>query len=153
MSLDAELHSGGTGNAFRRWMTPIAVSLALVALTTVLLWLLKARPNREHLIFIYFVPTALIAIRYGCVSAMCVTIASSFAAAFFLYPPRFSFQINNPLDILELGLFSLLALLASQVVAGFANDSEIEKRRKRAPIPLRRRWPALTAFWDRIRSI
>jgi len=128
------------------------VSLALVAMTTSLLWLLKAQLQQEHLIFIYFVPTTLIAIRYGSISAMGVTLASGFAAAYFLYPPQFSFLINNPLDLMELGLFALLALLASQVVAGFAHDSEVEKRRARASVPLRRRWPAMAAFWDRIRS-
>ena len=148
----AGLESGGAVNAFRRWVTPITVSLALVALTTALLWLLEARLNQQHLIFIYFVPTALIAIRYGSISAMCVTIASSFAAAYFLYPPQFSFLIASPLDLLELGLFSLLALLASQVVSGFANDSEVEKRRERTGMPLRRKWPVIAALWDRIRS-
>jgi K+-sensing histidine kinase KdpD len=152
MSLGAELQSGGTVNAFRRWVTPITVSLALVAMTTALLWLIEARLNHEHLIFVYFVPTALIAIRYGSISAMCVTLASSFAAAYFLYPPQFSFLITSPLELLELGLFSLLALLASQVVSGFANDREVAKRRERAVIPLRRKWPAIAALWDRIRS-
>jgi K+-sensing histidine kinase KdpD len=152
MSLDAGLESRGSVSAFRRWVTPITVSLALVATTTGLLWLLEVQLNQEHLIFIYFVPTALIAIRYGSISAMCVTLASSFAAAYFLYPPQFSFLINSPLDLLELGLFSLLALLASQVVSGFANDREVERRRERAAVPIRGRWPALAALWDRIRS-
>jgi hypothetical protein len=48
MSLGAELQSGGTVNAFRRWVTPITVSLALVAMTTALLWLIEARLNHEH---------------------------------------------------------------------------------------------------------
>lgn len=139
MSLGAGLQSGGTINAFRRWVTPIAVSLTLVAMTTALLWLIEARLHHEHLIFVYFVPTALIAIRYGSISALCVTLASSFAAAYFLYPPQFSFLITSPLELLELGLFSLLALLASQVVSGFANDREVAKRRERVAIPLRRK--------------
>jgi K+-sensing histidine kinase KdpD len=130
-----------------RWITPITVSLALVSATTVVLWLIEARLNQDHLIFIYFVPTALIAIRYGSLSAMGVTIASSFAAAFFLYPPQFSLLIASPLDVLELILFALLALLASKVVSGFANDSEVEKRRRRISQSGR-----LAAVWSRIRS-
>ena len=38
-------------------------------------------------------------------------------------------QRESPLDLLELILFSLLGLLASQVVSGFARDGEVEKRR------------------------
>jgi len=152
MSLSAESQSGGAIKAFRRRVTPITVSLALVAFTTVVLWLIEPRLNKQHLIFIYFVPTALIAIRYGSISAMGVTIASSFAAAYLLYPPHFSFLIARPLDLLELALFSLLALLASQVVSGFANDGEVEKRRQRAGVPLRARWPATAALFNRARA-
>ena len=113
----------------RRWVTPITASATLLALTTGFLWMIDASLQHDHLIFIYFVPTTLIAIRYGSVSAMCVTIASTFAAAYFFYAPRFSFKVESPLDLLELILFSLLGWLASQVVSGFSRDSEVEKRR------------------------
>jgi K+-sensing histidine kinase KdpD len=116
-----------------QWIVPIAVSLMLVTLTTALLWLLDARLDQQHLIFVYFVPTALIAIRYGSISAMGVTIACSGVAAYLLYPPHFSFLVSSPRDILELVLFCMLALLASQVVSGFASDRDVEKRRRRGP--------------------
>jgi K+-sensing histidine kinase KdpD len=148
MSSGVEREPAETARSFHwRWITPITVSLALVAVTTVILWLIEARLNQEHLIFIYFVPTALIAIRYGSLSAMGVTIASSLAAAFFLYPPQFSLLVANSLDVLELILFALLALLASKVVSGFANDSDIEKRRRRISPHDR-----IAALWNRIRS-
>jgi K+-sensing histidine kinase KdpD len=142
MSLRAELQSAGTVKSFhRRWIAPITASLALVSLTTALLWLVEARLKQDHLVFIYFVPTALIAIRYGSIPTICVTIVSSFAAAYFLYPPQFSFLVASGLDLLELALFILLALLASQVVSGFANDREVAKRRRWASAALfRRKW-------------
>lgn len=110
---------------------PLAASIVLLMITTVLLWLVEARLQQDHLIFIYFLPTALIAIRYGSLSAMAVAIAGAFAAAFLLYPPRFSLAVESPLDILELILFSLLALLASQVVSGFAKDRHVLLRQRR----------------------
>jgi hypothetical protein len=39
--------------------------------------------------------------------------------------------VGNRLELMELVLFGMLALLASQVVSGFANDSDVEKRRPR----------------------
>lgn len=150
MSFGAGLESGGTVATFRRWVTPITVSLALVGLTTAALWLIEVRLKQEHLIFIYFVPTAFIAIRFGSISAMCVTMASSFAAAYFLYPPHFSFMVASSLDFLELALFGLLALLAIQVVSGFANDGDIEKRRRRQKRGYRK-WPAVAVLWSRAR--
>jgi K+-sensing histidine kinase KdpD len=132
MSVRAELNFSETGKLLlRRWVTPITASSALFALTTLILWMAETPLHHDHLIFIYFVPTALIAIRYGSVSAMCVTIASTFAGAYFFYAPRFSFIIESPLDLMELVLFSLLTLLASQVVSGFAQDNDVERRRYR----------------------
>lgn len=129
MSLRTEQESLDGPSLMRRWITPITLSLLLVALTTAILWALQPRLQQEHLIFIYFVPTTLIAIRYGSLSAMGVIIASSLAAAYFLYPPSFSFVVASRLEVLEIVLFSMLALLASQVVSGFAKDDEVVKRR------------------------
>jgi K+-sensing histidine kinase KdpD len=153
MSVRADLEFLATNSFLRRWVTPITVSAALLSLTTAFVLMIDAPLQHDHLIFIYLLPTALIAIRYGSISAMCVAIASTFAAAYFLYAPRFSFMVASPLDLLELILFSLLALLASQVVSGFANDSDIEKRRARGAsrgAAWRTRWPSAAALWDRL---
>ena len=136
-----------------QWFTPITVSLALVGFTTLFLWAIQPALQQDHLIFIYFVPTTLIAIRYGSLSAMGVTIASSLAAAYFLYGPPFSFEVSNRLELMELILFSMLALLASQVVSGFANDSDIERRRPRVRAEsVRHKWLRLKAFLRRLRA-
>jgi K+-sensing histidine kinase KdpD len=129
MSLRTDPESPTESSLFRRWISPITVSLLLVAITTALLWVLQPRLQQEHLIFIYFVPTTLIAIRYGSLSAMVVIITSSLSAAYFLYPPTFSFVIASRLEVLEIILFCMLALLASQVVSGFAKDGDIVKRK------------------------
>ena len=106
------------------------MSLALVVVTTVLLWQIDVRLQLDHLIFVYFVPTTLVAIRYGSTAAMGVTIGSTLAGAYFLYEPVYSFYVSSPLDLMELALFCLLALLASQVVSGFASDRDIVLRRQ-----------------------
>ena len=152
MSVYGDLKFGETGN-LRGWVTPITVSVLLVALTTAIVWLIGPSLQQQHLIFIYFVPTGLIAIRYGSIPAMCVALASTFAAAYFFYAPRFSFMVENPLELLEIVFFSLLALLASQVVSGLANDRNVEARRSTdRPALLRRRWLSARALWRRIRS-
>lgn len=152
MSLRGEPESSAAEPSLvRRWMTPITVSLLLVAVTTAILWVVQARLEQDHLIFIYFVPTTLIALRYGSLSAMGVTIASSLAAAYFLYVPRFSFAIANRLEFMELILFSMLALLASQVVAGFAKDGGVEKRRRPVAVaPFNAKWSAFRGMLSRL---
>ena len=80
-----------------------------------------------------------------------VAIVSMFAAAYFLYAPRFSFVVANPLDLLEIIFFSMLALLASQVVSGFANDSDVARRRQPAHVTFfRAKWRSMTALWNRL---
>jgi K+-sensing histidine kinase KdpD len=140
----------GTRSFVDRWVTPITASLLLLSATTVLLWILDVPLEHDHLIFIYFLPTALIAVRYGSLPAMWVVIASNFAAAYLFYQPRFSFKVDSPLDVLELVFFSMLALLASQVVSGFAGDSHVEKRRRDSPGSLLRRGLMLArTLWRR----
>ena len=140
-----------SSSRLRRWVTPITMSAALLALTTAFLWMIDATLQHDHLVFVYFVPTALIAIRYGSVPAMCVTIVATFAAAYFFYAPRFSFKVESQLDLFELILFSLLALLASQVVSGFAKASDVEKRRHQARTASSRTpWTSMAALWARL---
>ena len=152
MSVYGDLKSEGTGT-LRGWVTPITAALLLVALTTAVVWAIGPDLQQQHLIFIYFVPTALIAVRYGSISAMCVALASTLAASYFFYAPRFSFKVENSLEVLEIVFFGLLALLASQVVSGLTNDRDTEPRRpmRRAAL-LRRRWSSVGAMWRRLRS-
>ena len=153
MSVYGDLKFGGKVVSLRRWVTPITASVLLVALTTAVVWAIGPSIQQQHLIFIYFVPTALIAIRYGSISAMCVAIASTFAGAYFFYEPRFSFKVENSLELLEIVFFSLLALLASQVVSGLAKDRDVEPRRSMdRAVLLRRRWSSIGALWRRLRS-
>src|ERR1700754_5360335 len=84
----------------RRWLSPITASAVRLAATTILLWVWDRPLPHEHLIFIYFVPTALIAIRYGSTSAMLMTIAATIAGGYCFYPPRFTWTLENPLDAL-----------------------------------------------------
>ena len=135
MSLRTDLPLAGSGaSRLDRWVTPVTVVLTFVAATTIVLWLIKADLSQNHLIFVYLVPTAMIAIRYGSLSAMGVTIASSLAAAYFFYAPRYSFLVADRLEAMELVLFCLLALLASQVVSGFAGDRDVVRREGAGPL-------------------
>ena len=84
---------------------------------------------------------------------MCVAIASTVVSAYFVYDPQFSFRVDSSLEMLELVFFSLLALLAIQVVSGFANDSSVEKRRRRVrAASWYGGWPSVSALWRRIAS-
>ena len=113
----------------KRWVGPVLVSAALVALTTGILLSIYLALQSEHLIFGYLIPITIVAVRYGSVPAIVTAVVSDLCAAFFLYPPDFSIYIADPLQMAELTFFSLLVLATSQFVGGFADD---ERSRKRA---------------------
>jgi K+-sensing histidine kinase KdpD len=81
----------------------------------------------QHLVFGYIVPTTLIAMQYGSGFAFLTSFASGLAAAYFLFPPKFSIYIADPLHVAELGFFIMLALLASKAVAVLTSDARVKK--------------------------
>src|SRR5262249_12966822 len=111
-------------NVILRQFAPAAASALLVAATTLVLWAIHAELRPEHLIFGYLMPTTFIAVRYGSMTAMLASIACSLCAAFFLYPPQFSFYIADPLNIIELGLFLMLCLATTYFVGRLADGTQ-----------------------------
>jgi K+-sensing histidine kinase KdpD len=70
----------------------------------------------------YLLPTIFVAIYFGSTLAVLTSVASGLAAAYFLLPPKFSFYIDDPVHLAELGFTILLAVIASKVVGVLAYD-------------------------------
>ena len=102
---------------------------AAVLLTTFVLLALDSYLSPDHLVLGYLVPTVVIALHYGSTLAVISSFASGIAAAYFLFPPKLSFYIADPLHIGELGFFLLLAVIASKAVAVLTDD--VRARRSR----------------------
>jgi K+-sensing histidine kinase KdpD len=97
---------------------PVAVALAILSMVTAVLWLVRiSAVAPQHLVFFYLFPTVLVATIYGSSPAAVCTIAAAICAAFFLYEPLYSFYVDNPLDLGELGCFVGLALIGSKCTA------------------------------------
>jgi len=96
---------------------PITMSLGAVSLTTAILVAVDSGAELEHLEITYLFPTALIAVLYGSNFAFLTSSASAITAAYFLFPPKFSLHIANPLHIVELGFFVVVALIAGKIVS------------------------------------
>src|SRR5262249_34185362 len=54
--------------------------------------------------------------------------ASALAAAYFCFPPKFSFFISDPLNVAELGFFLLLTVIASKALAVVTRDERVTRR-------------------------
>jgi K+-sensing histidine kinase KdpD len=99
------------------WVTSVVVAATAVLLTTFVLLALSSHLAPEHLVLGYLLPTIVIAMHYGSTVAVFTSFISGLAAAYFLFPPKFSFYIADPLNLVELGFFFLLAVTASKAVA------------------------------------
>jgi two-component system sensor histidine kinase KdpD len=112
----------------QRWILPAVASAVLVAFTTVLLTAVYDAWQPEHLIFAYFLPTAIIALRYGSGPAIMTAVAGDLCAAYLFYPPAYSFYVSDPLQVAELSFYSILALTTCQFVGGLADDERLARR-------------------------
>jgi len=131
----AESHRAVRGNVRESWIlewaTPILVAFAGVLLTTFVLLAIDAYLRPHHLVLGYLLPTVVIAMHYGSTFAVLTCFAGGLAAAYFLFPPKFSFYISDPFNVAELGFFLLLAVIASKAVAAVTGDI----RMRNAPRP------------------
>jgi K+-sensing histidine kinase KdpD len=101
---------------------PVVTCFVLVLVTTLLLSTIDSIVPTEHLMLGYLLPTILVAIYFGSTLAVLTSFASGLAAAYFLLPPKFSFYIDDPVHVAELGFTIVLAVIASKVVGVLAND-------------------------------
>jgi K+-sensing histidine kinase KdpD len=107
---------------------PVVMCFVAVLVTTLLLSTIDSFVPTEHLMLGYLLPTILVAIYFGSTLAVLTSVASGLAAAYFLLPPKFSFYIDDPVHIAELGFTILLAVIASRVVGVLAYDLRKQAR-------------------------
>ena|SRR6266550_5654173 len=115
-------HTRRSNPAVLELIGPVAMCFALILVTTLLLSTIDRFVPTEHLMLGYLLPTILVAIYFGSTLAVLASFASGLAAAYFLLPPKFSFYIDDPLHIAELGFTIVLAVIGSKVIGVLAYD-------------------------------
>jgi hypothetical protein len=116
-----------TQSSMLEWVTSVVVAATAVLLTTFVLLAIDSHLAPEHLILGYLLPTIIIAMHYGSTVAVFTSFISGLAAAYFLFLPKFSFYIADPLNLAELAFFLLLAVTASKAVALPAGEARGRK--------------------------
>ena|SRR5215471_10331819 len=120
-------------------IVPVVVSLAAILWTTMVLTVVQSNliaDDSEGLALAYLLPTIFIAVFFGSSLAVASSFASGLAAAYFIYPPKFSLFIADPRHIAELGFILLLAVTASKAV-GVLTDEKRPESRQRPPLAYR----------------
>ena len=116
------------GNARESWISgpifPVLVAFSAVLLTTVVLLVADAFVGADEttLAFIYLLPVVVMALHYGSTIGV-------MTAAYFFFPPKFSFFLADRLHVAELGFFLLLAFVASKAIEVVRRDGGDRIRR------------------------
>ncbi|HET7019502.1 MAG TPA: DUF4118 domain-containing protein [Xanthobacteraceae bacterium] len=114
---------------------PTGLSLALIFLTSLVLAQIDSHlraldvwHDPEDLALAYLLPTIFIAVFFGSTVAVIASLASGVAAAYFIYPPQFSFLFDHPQHIAELGFILVLGITASKAVGVITGDKPLAWR-------------------------
>ena len=119
---DHQRFAGRIMKNHREVLRPIALSLAAILLTTVLVAEAYSHASALHvrdpedLALTFLLPTIFIAVFFGSTLAVVSSFASGLAAAYVIYPPQMSIWIHDPSHVAELGFIVLLAITASKAV-------------------------------------
>ena len=114
-------------------VSSLIVAFSAILVTSVVLLAVDSFLDAKSLLFVYLLPTVVIAMHYGSTVAVLTSFASGLAAAYFLFPPKFSFYIADPLHVAELGFFLLLAVIASKALAVVTEDGRVTKSTSTRP--------------------
>src|SRR5262245_65549842 len=104
--------------------------LLLVGVTTIALLIVEHFFSLRHLILVYLVPVAIAAMNLGMVPAVIAAIASGAATIFFFYPPIYSFLVEDPQHLIELALFSFVAIVTGLLATNLRQHADIARRRE-----------------------
>jgi K+-sensing histidine kinase KdpD len=125
---DDELPSQGF---LRTDVLPLLMSLGCVGLVTAVLVLLDQTVAANLVPIAYLIPVIIAATQWGIWPATLASIASMAAADFFFFPPIFSFQVEDPQEVIDLLLFLVVALVSSNLASRLRQETEALRRREK----------------------
>lgn len=110
---------------------PILASLALVALATVGIIVVRHSVPLNLIPLLYILPVVVAASRWRIVPGLTASFAGAAAADFFFYPPLYSFWLDNRQDVIDLLLYLLVAIVTSNLAARLKYEADTSSRRER----------------------
>jgi K+-sensing histidine kinase KdpD len=101
----------------RQQAQEIALSLLLVAAMTAAIAASLLVFQLDHITVLYLIPVLVAATRWGVLPAVCAAIAGVGASAFFFYAPIYSFAVNSYDQVIDLVLFTVVAVVTGHLGA------------------------------------
>ncbi len=114
----------------RKEMRGILLTLCMVAVVTTLIYTLIVEAGLGHGSVAYIIPVVIAATRWGIVQAIVAAVCGVLASAFFFYPPLYTFRVTDPHEVLNLILFTFVAVVVSQLATRLKRQLETARQRE-----------------------
>jgi len=114
----------------RKEMRGILLTLCMVAAVTTLIYTLIVEAELGHGSVAYIIPVVIAATRWGIVQAIVAAVCGVLASAFFFYPPLYTFRVTDPHEVLNLILFTFVAVVVSQLATRLKRQLETARQRE-----------------------
>ena len=124
-------HERPSRTFLRKDILPLSMSLACVGIVTAVLTLLDQAVAANLVPIAYLIPVIVAATQWGIWPATLASIASMAAADFFFFPPIFSFQVEDPQEVVDLLLFLVVALVSSNLASRLRQETETLRQREK----------------------
>ncbi|WP_198026611.1 DUF4118 domain-containing protein [Bradyrhizobium sp. ARR65] len=109
---------------------PSLMSIMGVAFVTVSLLILDRKAAVTLVPITYLIPVIAAATQWGIWPAIVASTASMAAADFFFFPPIYSFQVEDPQDVIDLLLFLVVSLVSSDLAARLKRETDMLRLRE-----------------------
>jgi two-component system, OmpR family, sensor histidine kinase KdpD len=115
----------------QRELRGIPVALLLIAVTTVVLLLLRQYFGILRGSVLYLVPVMIAGYQLGVVPALVTAVAGVFLSGYIYFSPLYTFKVASPQEALNLLLFMVVAVVVSQLSSQAKNHTTIARKRER----------------------
>lgn len=105
-------------------------SLLLVAIATVAISIIITLTDIRHISIGYVIPVLIAAVRWGIVESVIAALAAIGASAFFFYAPIYDFRVYDPLQIIDLVLFLVVAVVTGHLASRLRAEVDRSNQRE-----------------------
>jgi two-component system sensor histidine kinase KdpD len=122
--------TASNSTSLRAALRGVVSTLVMVAITTVVIASLQWETGLTHGAVIYLIPVVVAGMRWGIGPAVLASILGAIAAAYFFYPPLYSFRIKDPQEVLNLALFLFVAVVISHLATRLKQELALARQRE-----------------------
>lgn len=108
----------------------IALTFFMVALTTAVIHGIILSVGLTRGSVLYLIPVLIASIRWGIVAALFAVFCGVIASAFFFFAPRYSFEIRDSQEVINLVLYIFTAVVVSHLAGRLKRQLELSRQRE-----------------------